>query len=133
MSKTYQKWITNLGKSIPNTRYRSTIVQMRIPRSEIQSLRSHRGFTLIEIMVVIAPDAELEMTCGGAAMVDAGEAVTPSGEVHPDHAVGVAMGKRYIDEAETLEVLCVKSGDGSLAANGALLLQKDTKKLPKTD
>ncbi len=86
-----------------------------------------------EIMVVIAPDAELEMTCGGAAMVDAGEAVTPSGEVHPDHAVGVAMGKRYIDEAETLEVLCVKSGDGSLAANGALLLQKDTKKLPKTD
>ena len=38
-----------------------------------------------EIKVVIAPDAELEMTCGGAAMVDAGEAVTPSGEVHPDH------------------------------------------------
>ena len=65
--------------------------------------------------------------------VSAGEAVTPTGEVHPDHAVGVAMGKRYIDEAETLEVLCVKSGDGSLAANGTLLLQKDTKKLPKTD
>ena len=39
------------------------------------------------------------------------------------------MGKRYIDEAETLEVLCVKSGD-SLAANGALLLQKDTKSFP---
>ena len=86
-----------------------------------------------EIMVVMAPDAELAMTCGGAAMVDAGEAVTPTGEVHPDHAVGVAMGKRYIDEAETLEVLCVKSGDGSLAANGTLLLQKDTKKLPKPD
>ena len=86
-----------------------------------------------EIMVVIAPDAELEMTCGGAAMVDAGEAVTPSGEVHPELAVGVSMGKRYIDEAESLEGLCVKSGDGSLAANGALLLQKDTKKLPKTD
>ncbi|MEC8047734.1 MAG: hypothetical protein VX149_09505, partial [Pseudomonadota bacterium] len=86
-----------------------------------------------EIMVVMAPDTEVEMTCGGAAMVDAGESVTPSGEVHPDHAVGVVMGKRYIDEAETLEVLCVKAGDGSLAANGTLLLQKDTKKLPKTD
>lgn len=86
-----------------------------------------------EIMVVMAPDTEVEMTCGGSAMVDAGESVTPSGEVHPDHAVGVVMGKRYIDEAETLEVLCVKAGDGSLAANGALLLQKDTKKLPKTD
>lgn len=86
-----------------------------------------------EIMVVMAPDAEIEMSCGGLAMVDAGESVIPSGDIHPDHAVGVAMGKRYIDEAETLEVLCVKSGDGSLAANGALLLQKDTKKLPKTD
>ena len=41
------------------------------------------------------------------------------------------MGKRYIDEAETLEVLCVKAGDGSLAANGALLLQKDTKNFLK--
>lgn len=86
-----------------------------------------------EIMVVIAPDTELVMTCGGAAMVDAGEAVTPSGDVHPDHAVGVALGKRYIDEAETLEVLCVKNGDGSLAANGELLLQKEAKNLPKTD
>ena len=45
---------SDLTESIPNTRYRSTIVQMRITRSEIQSLRSHRGFTLIEIMVVIA-------------------------------------------------------------------------------
>lgn len=86
-----------------------------------------------EIMVVMAPETEIAMTCGGVAMVDAAESVTPSGDVHPDHSVGVAMGKRYIDEAETLEVLCVKSGDGSLAANGALLLQKDTKKLPKTD
>ena len=55
------------------------------------------------------------------------------GDIHPDHAVGIAMGKRYINEAETLEVLCVKAGDGGLALDGALLLQKDTKKLPKTD
>ena len=32
-----------------------------------------------------------------------------------------------------LEVLCVKAGEGSLAVDGNLLLQKDTKKLPKTD
>jgi hypothetical protein len=43
------------------------------------------------------------------------------------------MGKRYITADETLEVLCVKAGDGSLAVNGDLLLQKDTKQLPKTD
>ena len=37
------------------------------------------------------------------------------------------------NEEETLEVLCVKNGDGGLAVAGQLLLQKDTKKLPKTD
>ena len=48
-------------------------------------------------------------------------------------AVGIVIGKRYINEDESLEVLCVKAGDGSLALNGNLLLQKDTKALPKTD
>ena len=43
------------------------------------------------------------------------------------------IGKRYISEDGGLELLCVKSGDGGLAADGVLLLQKDTKQLPKTD
>jgi len=54
-------------------------------------------------------------------------------DINPDHAVGIVIGKRYINADETLEVLCVKAGEGSLAVNGELLLQKDTKKLPKTD
>jgi hypothetical protein len=66
-------------------------------------------------------------------MVEAGTDAPAGAEVHPDHAVGIAMGKRYITPDETLEVLCVKAGDGSLAVNGDLLLQKDTKQLPKTD
>ena len=66
-------------------------------------------------------------------MVEAGADAPAGAEVHPDHAVCVAMGKRYITADETLEVLCVKAGDGSLAVNGDLLLQKDTKQLPKTD
>ena len=86
-----------------------------------------------EIMVVAAPSGDVDLTCGGAPMIDASSGESAGGEIHPDHAVGIAMGKRYINEAETLEVLCVKAGDGGLAADGALLLQKDTKKLPKTD
>ena len=85
-----------------------------------------------EIMVVKAPAGDLDLTCGGASMVDAG-ADAPGGEVHPDHAVGIVIGKRYINADESLEVLCVKAGDGALALNGDLLLQKDTKALPKTD
>lgn len=85
-----------------------------------------------EVMVVSAPDDDIEITCGGAAMADPASA-TKSGDVHADHAVGIAIGKRYVDEAGTLELLCVKAGEGGLALGGDLLLQKDTKKLPKTD
>lgn len=86
-----------------------------------------------EIMVVSAADAEVEITCGGAAMVEPGSDLAEGVAVDPDHAVGIAMGKRYITEDESIEVLCVKAGDGSLAINGQLMLQKDTKQLPKTD
>lgn len=86
-----------------------------------------------EIMVVSAPGDDVELTCGGHPMVEPGSEVADGASVRPDHAVGIAMGKRYINEDETLEVLCVKAGDGALAVNGQLLLQKDTKQLPKTD
>ena len=54
-------------------------------------------------------------------------------DIDPDQAVGIQIGKRYVNEDGSLEVLCVKAGEGQLGANGELLLQKDTKKLPKTD
>jgi len=43
------------------------------------------------------------------------------------------IGKRYVNEGQTVEVLCVKSGDGSLYYNGDELMTKDTKKLPSSD
>ncbi len=86
-----------------------------------------------EIMVVSAPSGDVNLTCGGVVMVESASGAVTGGEIHPDHSVGVAIGKRYINEEQTLEVLCVKNGDGGLAVAGQLLLQKDTKKLPKTD
>ena len=85
-----------------------------------------------EIMVVATPGGDIDITCGGAPMVDSGSDAAKV-DINPDHAVGIVIGKRYITEDEKLEVLCVKAGDGSLAVDGNLLLQKDTKKLPKTD
>lgn len=85
-----------------------------------------------EVMVVLAPTGDIEVSCGGAPMVDAG-ADAAKGDIDPEQAVGIVIGKRYITEDETLELLCVKGGEGSLAVAGQLLLQKDTKKLPKTD
>lgn len=83
-----------------------------------------------EIMVIAAPDGDVDLCCGGSAMSD-GE--TNGGAVAPDHADGTAIGKRYVNEDGSLEVLCVKAGDGSLSVGAAALNVKDAKKLPKTD
>ena len=83
-----------------------------------------------EIMVITAPDGEVDLRCGGATMEEDG---TGDGSVDPAHAKGSAIGKRYVNGDGSLEVLCVKAGDGSLAVGEDALAVKDAKKLPKTD
>ncbi|MDK1023930.1 MAG: hypothetical protein QGD92_06825 [Gammaproteobacteria bacterium] len=85
-----------------------------------------------EVMVITAPDASAALTCGGAPMADAASD-TEKGAIDEAHKLGVQIGKRYIDAAAKVEVLCIKPGEGSLALDGDTLLLKDTKKLPKSD
>ncbi len=85
-----------------------------------------------ELIVVKAPDGDMEITCGGAPMVDPVGAER-NGEVSAAAAGGTALGKRYVNEDETLEVLCTKPGDGSLALNGTPLGLKEAKPLPASD
>lgn len=84
-----------------------------------------------EIMVIAAPDGEVDLTCGGSPM--SADGAGNGGVVHQDFAEGTTLGKRYTDAEGQLEVLCVKGGEGSLASGGAPLKLKDAKKLPKTD
>ncbi len=85
-----------------------------------------------EVIVVRAPGEAVEVTCGGAAMVDPTDAPAEKGT--PDGAsTGTQLGKRYSNDDETLELLCTKPGDGSLAADGAPLELKETKPLPASD
>lgn len=83
-----------------------------------------------EIMVIAAPDVDVDICCGGAAM---GEGIENGGAVDPEHAAGTAIGKRYVNGDGSLEVLCVKAGGGSLSVGSEALNVKDAKKLPKTD
>ena len=83
-----------------------------------------------EIMVIAAPDGEVDLCCGGAAMSEGGG---NGGTAAADLAKGSAIGKRYVNEDGSLEVLCVKAGDGSLSVGSVALAVKDAKKLPKTD
>ena len=85
-----------------------------------------------EVMVIAAPAADVALSCGGAPMVDAKEEPA-GGEVDAAFAEGTLLGKRYVNEAGDLEVLCIKPGDGSLAADGVSLVLKESKPLPSTD
>jgi hypothetical protein len=51
----------------------------------------------------------------------------------PDCAGGTAIGKRYADDATGVELLCTKSGEGTLTLNGQPLQVKGAKPLPSSD
>ena len=86
-----------------------------------------------EAMVIAAPDGDIEVTCGGIAVIDIGADAPAGVEIQADAAKGTALGKRYVNEAGDLELLCTKPGDGSLGANGEILVLKEAKPLPSSD
>lgn len=82
-------------------------------------------------VMVIRGSGDIAVECGGKPMAE--EKPAEPGEVDPDFAEGTNMGKRYVDEAGTVELLCVKPGKGSLSINGEPLQLKDAKPLPSSD
>jgi len=86
-----------------------------------------------EVMVIAAPAGEVELSCGGAPMVGSTETPPAGGAPAAGADAGTLLGKRYVNTAGDLELLCVKPGDGSLAANGETLVLKEAKPLPSSD
>ncbi len=85
-----------------------------------------------EVMVIAAPATDTEVSCGGSMMIAITEPA-PGGEIDAAHAGGTLLGKRYVNEAGDLELLCTKPGDGSLSSNGVTLGLKEAKPLPSSD
>jgi hypothetical protein len=86
------------------------------------------------VIVVRAPDADIDLTCAGVAMWDPrGGGARPAGEPDPSHLSGTQMGKRYADEQVGLELLCTKPGNGTIAVDGVPLPQQGPKLLPASD
>ena len=85
-----------------------------------------------EVIVVKGPPDDVELTCGGVTMVGAGDEPVV-GDLDDNAAEGTLLGKRYVDDDDTMEVLCTKPGDGSLGAGGTLLQLKEAKPLPASD
>jgi hypothetical protein len=86
-----------------------------------------------ELVVVRPPKTAGELQCGGVAVLPQASTDAPSGDVHPEHAGGVLIGKRYTDSESGIEVLGAKAGTGSLAYDGRRLTLKEAKPLPASD
>lgn len=85
-----------------------------------------------EVMVIVAPAEEIDVTCGGTSMIGNADTVE-GGSVDAAHAEGTLLGKRYANKSGDLELLCVKPGDGSLALGDEVLVLKEAKALPSSD
>ena len=84
-----------------------------------------------ELMVVVAPEGDVNLTCGGAPVIELG--AEGSGDLDPAQKGGTQMGKRYTNEAGDIEILCTKPGEGNLAVDGTALEIKGAKPLPSSD
>ncbi|MFE2985778.1 hypothetical protein ACWFR5_28815 [Streptomyces sp. NPDC055092] len=85
------------------------------------------------VIVIRAPEVEVSLTCGGAEMADAKAVEGVTGSPDPAQMEGTRLGKRYADDDLGIELLVTKSGQGTLAVNGALLGIKGAKPLPASD
>lgn len=93
-------------------------------------LKSVVGTT--EVVVIRAPEQAATLTSGGRPMVGKDDDAA-TGDVEPGSEGSVLLGKRYVDAAGTIEILCTKPGDGALALDGEALEVKSAKPLPSSD
>lgn len=85
-----------------------------------------------EVIVVRSDGSDLDLRCGGHPMVATAEQAAAATLV-PEFAAGSAVGKRYESEANGLELLVTKAGEGSLAVGETPLQLKAAKRLPSSD
>ena len=91
-------------------------------------MRLKRSACTSEVLVIRYTAGTL--TCGGAPLLETGGNAV---DLDPALSGGTTMGKRYVDAAGTVELLCVKPGQGTLALDGVPLTIKEAKPLPASD
>lgn len=86
-----------------------------------------------EFIVVRAPSEEIDLTISGNTPAFSADGRAES--VAPKQSPGETsiIGKRYVDDAGTIELLCCRAGDGTPAVSGSPLQLKEAKPLPSSD
>lgn len=85
-----------------------------------------------QIMVLRVPAEPLDIRIGGAPVLAADE-TGDGAALDPALAGGSQTGKRYTDAGETMEFLCTKGGQGTIAVTGYEIGIKQAKQLPSSD
>jgi hypothetical protein len=93
----------------------------------------HSAVCEAQVIVVRAPEVEVELGCGGAPLLEDGQDAEAGATLDASIGDGPLLGKRYADEDLGLEVLCNRAGQGALTVDGRLLLVKGAKPLPSSD
>lgn len=86
-----------------------------------------------QAIVIQSTSAAGLLTCGGVPMEELGKATSSATELAVPEPGQALTGKRYVDEASGLEVLCTKAGKGAFAFAGRPLTLKRAKPLPNSD
>lgn len=86
-----------------------------------------------ELIIVKSPGGELDITIGGATPVLSAAERNGDTTIQDGHDGGAIVGKRYVDDAGTVELLCTKPGAGAPALAGEILEFKEAKSLPSSD
>jgi hypothetical protein len=86
-----------------------------------------------EVVVVKPPSGDVDLQCGGTAMVGIDAEVSGVGTPAEGSAEGTQIGKRYAHDESGLELLCTKAGSGSLSVGQVLLGTQQAKPLPSSD
>lgn len=95
-------------------------------------IRLHSAVCTTELITLKAPDVGVELTIGGVAPVEDADGQEGRSVVE-GHGGGALIGKRYVDDDDTIELLCTKGGDGVPALSGQLMALKEAKPLPASD
>jgi hypothetical protein len=97
-----------------------------------QRLRSQVCTT--EVIIIQAPEADLDLTCGGARMVDMSVPLKLEAPPASTALGGTQVGKRYTDRSTgSLQLLVTKAGTGELAVGDTPLVIMQPRPLPSSD
>ncbi len=96
-------------------------------------MRLKSAICATEIMVVKATSDNLDIRCGGEPVLEMTADGNSGAAISADFTGGTQVGKRYVNEEESIEILCTKAGEGALSQGDTVLGLKESKALPSSD